>query len=214
MEEADASFNNEAAEYHLRMCGSGGRRPFLAGLGGEGESVRPSEKGVVDKLLAGRGGEEERTCAAASSSASSRRSYLLMIRVVVAGHRLGFSLTCRGGEEGEAADSPPNAYRSQRLPKRCCGAASSSPLLLLMKWGGLMSAMPCPCIIWPIGGPSPGDLTSQRPRNPMGRATASATTPDQAFRPRRWRSFSGGATQRRFSSAVQSKDLIAFFKSF
>jgi hypothetical protein len=53
--------------------------------------------------------------------------------VVVADHRFGFSLACRGGEEGEAADSPPNAYRSQRLPKRCCGAASSSPLLLLMQ---------------------------------------------------------------------------------
>jgi hypothetical protein len=90
-------------------------------------------KGVVDKLLAGRGGEEERTHAAASSSASSRRSYLHWIRVVVVGHRLGFSLACHGGEEGEAADSPPNAYRSQMMPKRCFGAASSSPLLLLMQ---------------------------------------------------------------------------------
>jgi hypothetical protein len=114
-------------------CGSGERHPFLASLGGEGESMRPSVKGVVDKLLAGRGGEEERTHAAASSSASSRRSYLHWIRAVVASHRLGFSLACRGGEEGEAADTPPNAYRSQLLPKRCFGAASSSPSLLLMQ---------------------------------------------------------------------------------
>jgi hypothetical protein len=113
MEEATASFNNEAVEHHLMKCGSSGRYPFLVGLGGEGESMRPSVKGVVEKLLAGCGGEEERThAAAASSSASSRRSYLHWIRAVVASHRLGFSLACRGGEEGEAADTPPNAYRS------------------------------------------------------------------------------------------------------
>ncbi|KAK1668555.1 hypothetical protein QYE76_056714 [Lolium multiflorum] len=112
---------------------SGGRRPFLAGLGGEGENVSPSEKGVVDELLAGRGGEEERAHASASSSASFRRPYLHWIRATVVSHRLGFSLACRGGEEGEAADATPTAHRSQLLPKRCFGVASSSPSLLSMQ---------------------------------------------------------------------------------
>jgi hypothetical protein len=127
-ERAGASFNNQEAEHHPKKCGSGGRSPFLAGLGGEGESVRLLVSSVVDKLLAGRGGEEEPAQAGANSSASSRRSYLYWIRLVVAGHRLGFSLAYRGGEEGEAADSPSSAYRSQSLPKWCYRSAATTVL--------------------------------------------------------------------------------------
>jgi hypothetical protein len=51
-----------------------------------------------------------------------------------------------------------------------------------------------------------------RTKKSKGRATTSTTKPDQAVRPRRRCSFSGGATRRRFSFAVQSdEDLIAFF---
>jgi hypothetical protein len=73
----------------------------------------------VVKLLAGRGGEEELAQAGADSSASSISSYLFWFRLVVTGHRTGFSLACRGGEEGEATDPPLSAYRSQALPKWC-----------------------------------------------------------------------------------------------
>ncbi|KAK1686638.1 hypothetical protein QYE76_047486 [Lolium multiflorum] len=75
------SFNKIAAVHHLLQRVSGGRRLFMAGLGGEGENARASKNSVVDELLAGRGGDEEHSHAVVSSSAS-RRSYLHWIRSV------------------------------------------------------------------------------------------------------------------------------------
>jgi hypothetical protein len=122
----------KAVVQHVLECASGGRRLFLIGLGGEGESEHASENSVVDELLAGRGGKEEHSHAVASSSAS-RMSYLHWIRSVVSSHLLCFSMACRGGEEGDANDAAPHTYRSQCLPKRFYGAVSTSSATLL-RW--------------------------------------------------------------------------------
>jgi hypothetical protein len=48
------------AVFHLLQYDRGGRRLFLAGLGGEGESARTPVSNVMEELLAGSGGVQLR----------------------------------------------------------------------------------------------------------------------------------------------------------
>jgi hypothetical protein len=72
MQRTDAPSNKSEAVYLLLQSGSSGRRLFLAGLGGEGESACMTTNNVVEGLLAGRGGEEELSRIVTTASACWR----------------------------------------------------------------------------------------------------------------------------------------------
>ncbi|XP_047085102.1 uncharacterized protein LOC124696413 [Lolium rigidum] len=191
--------------------------PIISGSpsGGEGGSAcTPTTKGV-EGLLAGRGGEEEPSHVVDSASACWR-SYP------------GY-LWCRGstpkllllaGHGGEGEDSDGAAATMHwwwcLFFSRAADASTIPPLRRRSSWeviqrGPSPASPPCPCIFWPIGGPSPGVLTSQRPRSLRGSSIAPATMLGQVVRPRRRCQFGGGATRRRAPDVVKSsEDLIAF----
>lgn len=186
------------------LRGSGGRRIFLAGLGGEGEIARALENNVVVELLAGRGGEEEHSHGVTSSSAS-RRFYLPWIRSVLRNHLLCFSLACRGGEEGVAAGVAPHACRSQPLPERCYEAATALESLHALLSGVLQQRTEAGGF-HRLASASHGRkvtlliLYFPETKKSKGKIYRSCTTPDQVVRPRRRCPFCGGALRRRAPS--------------
>jgi hypothetical protein len=117
-----APFNKGVAVYHLVLRDHGGQQLFLAGLGGEGESVSTPASNVVEELLTGRGGVEECICFVVNSTSSwwSYPCYFLY-----GGNMSKLFLSFGHGGEGEESDGAA-ALHWMRFLWSCESATSSA----------------------------------------------------------------------------------------